>query len=268
MSRITRRNSIICNSRQSHLCPKYPKPFLKPLEIPPLEQGMEANPSGFKNPSERGLPYHHIEIKTSDGIVLRGWKVLQINSKERPTIVFFHENAGNIGTRLSFIEELYKRNRVNVIIVAYRGYSYSDGKPSEKGLMIDSHTIMEYATSQSDIDLKKVFVMGRSLGGAVAIYSMSSRNYNIAGLILENTFTSIPDMVEVIFPAVSFLKGLVLRNYWPSNKRISKITTPTLFVKAEKDEIVPPIMMDQLYNLANPTKKFMVFNLFLYKKSI
>jgi len=101
--------------------------------IPPLERGMNANPTGFRNPTERNLPYEDIEAQTADGIMLRGWKVLQINSRSSPTIVFFHENAGNIGTRLEFIQRAYKTLGVNFIIFAYRGYSNSDGVPTEKG---------------------------------------------------------------------------------------------------------------------------------------
>ena len=48
-------------------------------------------------------------------------------------------------------------------------------------------------------------MFGRSLGGAVAIDLVSKNKAvsNIKGLILENTFTSIPDMVDKIFPFLS-----------------------------------------------------------------
>ena len=45
----------------------------------------------------------------------------------------------------------------------------------------------------------------------------------VRGLILENTFTSIPDMVDALFGKLACLKSLILANYWPSSKRIKEI---------------------------------------------
>ena len=52
----------------------------------------------------------------------------------RPTIVFFHENAGNIGTRLVFLHHYMDLVQTNILIVAYRGFSDSEGSPSEIGI--------------------------------------------------------------------------------------------------------------------------------------
>ena len=224
--------------------------------IPPLEKGMERNPYSYRNPSERNMPYSEVEINTTDNLIIRGWKILQQNSMNCPTFVFFHENAGNIGTRLEYIEKAYKKLDANFQIVGYRGYSNSDGFPSEKGLMDDGHAIMDYIFNQKDIDQNQIYVHGRSLGGAVAIYTLTSRRYRIAGVILENTFTSISAMVDKIFPAVAFLKTFVLRNWWPSLKRVQQFPQHnTLFIRAENDEIVPPEHMEELYNLCSSKNK-------------
>ena len=81
--------------------------------IPPLEKGMERNPYSYRNPSERNMPYSEVEINTTDNLIIRGWKILQQNSMNCPTFVFFHENAGNIGTRLEYIEKAYKKLDAN-----------------------------------------------------------------------------------------------------------------------------------------------------------
>lgn len=62
-------------------------------------------------------------------------------------------------------------------------------------------------------------------------------------------------MVDKIMPAVAFLKKLVLLNNWPNEQRIGIIDVPTLFVMAEKDEIVPTEMMEKLYILSNSNHK-------------
>ena len=92
--------------------------------------------------------------------------------KDKPTIIFFHENAGNIGLRLDYFQLLYTQVQCNILSVAYRGYSASEGTPNEAGLCIDGKAIIDYARSRKDvINQKKIFLLGRSLGGAVAIHS-------------------------------------------------------------------------------------------------
>ena len=60
---------------------------------------------------------------------------------------------------------------------------------------------MDFVLHRSDLDQRQIFIFGRSLGGAVAIFLASSPLYaqHICALIIENTFTSIPVMGQHIF---------------------------------------------------------------------
>jgi len=216
------------------------------------DQFPSSNPHGYREPIEAGLSFEDVNIKTSDNINLHGWLVKTKTPEESPTVVIFQGNAGNIGYRIPFLRSLNQECNVNALIVAYRGYSYSEGKPTEKGLQQDSIAIMDHVFSRRDIDTNKIFVIGSSLGGAVGVYALSrGKAYNVAGLILENTFTSMADMVDQVMPAVSRLKGLVLANHWESIDRIGKIKAPILFISGLKDELVPPKQMQRLYDAAN-----------------
>lgn len=69
------------------------------------------------------------------------------------------------------------------------------------------------------------------MGGAVALSVLTSALGNkVAGAIIENTFTSISEMVDLMFPYLRFLKRLVLRNHWPSIDRIGRLQLPILFI--------------------------------------
>ena len=89
-----------------------------------------------------------------------------------PTIIYFHGNAGNLGFRLDVYEQIYRDIKVNVLAVSYRGYGYSEGKPSDEGIYRDADAAVSYAFS-SDLNPKRIYVFGASLGGAVAIYCAS-----------------------------------------------------------------------------------------------
>jgi dienelactone hydrolase len=56
------------------------------------------------------------------------------------------------------------------MLIAYRGYSDSTGVPTERGLMNDGEAIVKHILEREDIDRSKIFLHGRSLGGAVASY--------------------------------------------------------------------------------------------------
>lgn len=59
----------------------------------------------------------------------------------------------------------------NVILIAYRGFSDSDGnsKPTESNIITDAGKIFEYGITISKRDKLPLFALGRSLGGAAAI---------------------------------------------------------------------------------------------------
>ena len=56
---------------------------------------------------------------------------------------------------------------------------------------IDAEAVLDWTIKWEDVDEQKIFIFGRSLGGAVAIDLCTKRQDDIAGLILENTFCSL-----------------------------------------------------------------------------
>lgn len=57
-------------------------------------------------------------------------------------------------------------------------------------------------------------------------------------------------MADILFSKIRFLKGLVLRNFWPSLTRIPRVKQPILFIQSLRDEIVPSSQMSSLYTAA------------------
>ena len=93
-------------------------------------------------------------------------------------------------------------------------------------------------------------MLGRSLGGAVAVQLGEKVQDAICGMILENTFTSISEIVDHIFPMIAYFKHFILRMYWPSIDRIPKVRVPMLFVVGTNDEVIPPAHSAKLYDAA------------------
>lgn len=148
---------------------------------------------------------------TKDKVKLHAWfvKANQSNPALCRTMIYFHGNAGNVGARIPHIDILVKRLNTNVLILAYRGYGHSEGTPSEDGLRLDAEATLDYALNDDEIDSSRVFVYGQSLGGAVAAQLASNNSKKVKGLILENTFISIGEMVDHLMPFVAKFKFLI-----------------------------------------------------------
>jgi fermentation-respiration switch protein FrsA (DUF1100 family) len=225
----------------------------KMIYLPDIEANSsvpEANPKGYRNPGERRLRYSNVWLTTEDDMKLQAWLVM--HSSHAPTLIFFTENAGNMGLRMDSIHQFVTELEFNVFILSYRGYGNSSGSPTERGLELDIRAAVKYVFEEAPVDRSQVFLFGRSLGGAAAIYAASCiREYPYRGVIVENTFTSIDDIVDHLMPRlVAWAKAVILSNHWPSLARIPLITAPMLFISGRKDELVPPTHMDRLYEAA------------------
>jgi fermentation-respiration switch protein FrsA (DUF1100 family) len=205
------------------------------------------NPFGYRSPADRGIDFDDVFINTEDGVLIHAW-LLKQKKTPAPTLVFFHGNAGNMGMRMDNLQDFYEELQVNVFIVSYRGYGKSQGYPFEEGLQLDAKASLDWVFQSPLVDPRQVFIFGRSLGGAVAIYVANTlqSKHSIKGLIIENTFTSINDVVNSFAPSFSFFSKLLLRKQWPSLERIQSISCPLLFISGEKDLLIPPGQMKTL----------------------
>ena len=152
------------------------------------------------------------------------------------------------------MDYVVKQLNMNLIIFGYRGYGKSEGTPSEKGLLIDGNAIGHYVFEGKEIekyiDREQVFLFGRSLGGAVAACVALDKSLPFKGVIIENTFTTMGDLVDVMFPLLKYVKNYLLKTKFETIKIIGKIKRPILFCRSEFDELIPKTQMDTLYNMA------------------
>jgi len=219
--------------------------------VPGLQRDPDTNPAPYRSPKDQRLEYEDVWVKTPDGEKLHAWWVPYHTSKEVPTLLFLHANAGNMGIRIPNTAQMLQKLHVNVFMLEYRGYGKSTGTPSERGLKTDGQAALDYLVTRTDLDPKRIILFGRSLGGAVAINTAHNNMDKLCACIIENSFTSISDMVDHMFGFLRFFKALVLRMEWRSVDLIPKITTPILFLSSAEDEIVPPVHMQRLFERAD-----------------
>ncbi|KAF3825669.1 hypothetical protein GH733_006496 [Mirounga leonina] len=215
-------------------------------------------------PMPTGIPHENIFIRTKDGVRLNLILIRYTgdNSPYSPTIIYFHGNAGNIGHRLPNALLMLVNLKVNLLLVDYRGYGKSEGEASEEGLYLDSEAVLDYVMTRPDLDKTKIFLFGRSLGGAVAIHLASENSHRISAIMVENTFLSIPHMASTLFSffPMRYLPLWCYKNKFLSYRKISQCRMPSLFISGLSDQLIPPVMMKQLYELSpSRTKRLAVF---------
>jgi len=198
-------------------------------------------------PDAYGLPFEDVYMQTKDHVQIHGWLV---GKHHDYYLLFFHGNAGNLSGRLDKLK-LFDEIGLNTLIVGYRGYGLSEGRPSESGVYLDAQAAYDYLVNDRHISPQKILVYGASLGGAVGVDLASKRP--VAGLILDSTFSSARDMARHIFPIIP--KFLVQIKF-DSLKKIRKCHMPKLFLHSKADRTVPFKLGKKLYESAPGPKTF------------
>lgn len=217
-----------------------------------LQPGMVFYPTAAisETPAEWQMTFEETSIDTRDGEHLRGWYIpANVDSESQPVLLFLHGNAGNISHRRASLE-IFHRLGLNQLIIDYRGYGKSTGKPSENGLYIDAMASWDYLLEKKDFNADQIIIFGRSLGGAVAT-QLASR-VKPRGVILESSFSSARDMAQHTFPLLSHL--LYLRYDFNSLKRVPHINAPLLILHSPQDEIIPYTSAEKLFKATRQPK--------------
>jgi fermentation-respiration switch protein FrsA (DUF1100 family) len=204
-------------------------------------------------PADVGLAYEDVQIDTDDGERLHGWFVPA--AEARGALLFFHGNAGNISHRLESIM-IFNRLGLDVLIIDYRGYGQSTGKPSEQGTYRDAEAAWHHLVRARGLEPDRILIFGRSLGGAVGAWlaAQLADDEQPAAVIIESSFTSGADMARRLYPV--YPAQLLTRLKYPVSDYVRRIGCPVLVVHSRDDEIIPFTMGQALYEAAHEPKAF------------
>jgi fermentation-respiration switch protein FrsA (DUF1100 family) len=202
------------------------------------------------DPSIIGLEFESVHFEAEDGVKLHGWFIPADDAKG--VVLFCHGNAGNISHRLDSIK-IFHRLGLDVFIFDYRGYGQSEGSPTEEGTYQDAEAAWRYLTETRQVEPSQVIIFGRSLGGAVAAWLAQS--HQPGALILESTFTSLPEAAASHYPYLPL--RFLLRFQYPTAEYLARIDCPVLIVHSRNDEIMPFSHGQRLFEMAGEPKEWL-----------
>lgn len=204
-------------------------------------------------PADCGLDnYEDVSFCAGDGVKLHGWYFPADPASPRSHLVLliFHGNGGNICHRLSYYEAWLELG-LNVFTFDYRGYGQSEGTPSEAGTYLDGQAAYAWLRERGFVP-ESIILLGKSLGGGIA--SEVAVREKIGGLILQNTFSSIPDVGGDLFPFLPVrLMGSI---HYRTVKKLPRIQAPVLIMHSRGDDFIRFRHAERNFAAANEPKMF------------
>jgi fermentation-respiration switch protein FrsA (DUF1100 family) len=185
-------------------------------------------------------------LEAADGVKLHAWWLPAPGSSL--ATLFLHGNAGNVTHRAGHMRAIAEAGS-GVLVLDYRGYGRSAGRPDEAGLYADAEAAYQHLLA-AGYTPDRVVLHGESLGTAVAV-ELSSRRPS-AGLILESPFNAAREVARTVLPVL----GPMMIRCFDSRERIKRVHVPLLVIHGERDTIVPQALGRALFELANEPKDF------------
>lgn len=204
------------------------------------------------NARDLGRPCEDVFFETADGVKLNAWFFPANNNSPRKqfALVFCHGNGGNISHRLEVYDALLETG-IAVLAFDYRGYGLSQGRPSEEGTYRDAQAAYAWL-GQKGFSGADIISYGESLGGGIA--SELCRREQTGGLILQSTFTSIPDIGAELYPWLPV--RMLSRIKYNTLSRLPEIKVPLLLMHSHGDGLVNYRHSERNFAAANEPKFF------------
>ena len=218
------------------------------------------------------LPYEEVEIKSKDGLVLRG-RYFE-SKKGAPIELMFHGYKGSARRDMSAgIKRAFKVGR-NALLVDQRASGLSEGHVITFGVKEKEDCLrwIDFMISKFGPEVK-IILTGISMGAATVLL-VSSENLpsNVISVLADCSYSSGKEMIKkvisemhlpskILFPFVR-LGGLLFGhfdiNHASPIKAVKRATVPILFIHGGNDYYVPFSMSERLYEACTSLKKLAI----------
>jgi alpha-beta hydrolase superfamily lysophospholipase len=182
------------------------------------------------------------------------WLPSEQRPQDGPVLLYLHGAKWNVSGSAPRIRRMQELG-FSVLAVDYRGFGKSTRElPSEEMVYEDARAAWNWLTQQHPARARYIF--GHSLGGAVAI-DLASHVQDEQGVIVEGTFTSIPDVASTMKWGWLPLGPLITQRF-ESVRKVDKVASPLLVVHGANDRLIEAALGRRLYEAAAGRKQFVL----------
>jgi alpha-beta hydrolase superfamily lysophospholipase len=173
---------------------------------------------------------------------------------DAPVLLYLHGARWDVRGSANRMRRMHELGFA-VLGIDYRGFGRSTaGLPSETTALEDAQAAWRWLAAQHPGVPRYVF--GHSLGGAIAVH-LAAEVTDEAGLIVEGSFTSIPDVVGS-FKWGWLPVGPLITQRFDAASRIGQVGTPVLVVHGSADSLIRPELGQALFERAAEPKRFVL----------
>ena len=204
------------------------------------------------DPEDYGLQRNRVDdcwFESDDGSILNAWYCHADNPIA--SALYLHGNTGNL-TNIAAIIPHILASGINVLLVDYRGFGRSSGIPSLHGVVADGLAAARFHDSIRPKELPSIDY-GYSLGGAIA--AQVARHHPFDGLVLQSTFTNLPDITRASFPKMPL--HLFSGTFFDTLSVVKSLKIPLLVIHGGDDEVCPRWMADRLHDACGAPKRLL-----------
>jgi fermentation-respiration switch protein FrsA (DUF1100 family) len=214
----------------------------------------------YTRPADYGLAYEDVALTAADGIKLHAWW-LPAQGTAAGTVLHLHGNAANVSNHLPLAAWL-PRAGFNVLMLDYRGFGRSEGRPTLDGVLADARAALSHLRSRRDVDASKLIVFGQSLGGATALRLLAEEAAGVRLAVIDSAFASYRGIARD-----AALQSIVLAPFLPlalpllpgADKdpvaALARIDVPLIFIHGRADQVIPFKHSEQLLAAAKEPKR-------------
>jgi uncharacterized protein len=164
-------------------------------------------------------------------------------------ILIWHGNGGTALDRGYYLRALLPLG-YRVLLVEYPGYGVRPGRPSEAVLVADGVAVLEQFAAGFGVPL---YLMGESLGSAVAAAVAAQRPHRVDGIALITPWADLAVVAADYYPWIPV--SLLLRDRYPVAHHLASFRGGKALVIAMDDEVIAPRHAEALYQRLSPPKR-------------
>jgi len=212
------------------------------------------------------VPFDNVELKTDDGLTLKGWYIHSETPIDNAVIIChgYPMDKGNVLDLAFIFHENY-----NVLLFDFRGMGENEGSFTTIGLK-ETKDFNAAVSFLKDKGMKKIGALGFSLGGAVIIMA---NNPDISAAVSDSSFARIDSMMDVVygnfgvfrFPFVYCTKLIARFIFGIDTSKISPLDaikdfkTPLFLIHSQKDSQID-VKYAHLLHKASPNSELWVMS--------
>ncbi len=187
----------------------------------------------------KGWSLEEVKLAAADGTALAG-VLVKPPGAPAPLVIYY---GGNAEEPTGYSDEVAKTyGERAVLLMNYRGYGASAGKPGEREIVADALQVFDWAAKRGDVAGSRIALHGRSLGTGVAVQVAAQRPARC--VVLTSPFDSARDVAKRIYPWLPV--GLLIRHPFDSHAIAPRVKVPALFLIGDADTLIPPAHSEAL----------------------